>query len=246
MRVPAVLASLVALAAVACSDAAAVCGDGGCAIDSRFDGPPDAPPDPTQCSPWFIGDPGQPIEVAPLAGLGPDPGGTELVEGADVLMMVPPQGGIILLVGVRARNVSGCASQVTAALREPGTGRVVGLESRPASLYARADGWAAPTDPLFASMPNLAVCPNLTSDRDLYDLPWQLELTIEDGARRAMVTRTIVPRCPGATPFADCTCLCDADYVAGTCPGVPRDGGEPGRTGPVDAGPDDGVRRAPN
>jgi hypothetical protein len=99
-------------------------------------------------------------------------------------------------------------------------------------------------------MPNLAVCPNLTSDRDLYDVPWQLELTIEDGSRRATVTRTIVPRCPGATPFADCACLCDADYVPGMCPGAPRDGGESGRTGPVDAGVEVGLevaaRRAPN
>ncbi|MBK9033578.1 MAG: hypothetical protein IPL61_20330 [Myxococcales bacterium] len=220
------LVRLAAQAALAALTAMAACGGGG-------DGPLDGGgrdrddgdgPDPFMCDP-VIGDRTAPIELAPISAAGPD--GTVLTDGAVVRMIAPPQGGIILLVGVRAKNVDGCAVQLTAALRDPGTNQVVGLESRPAQLRVGVDGWGVPVEAHFFSMANLAVCPAAAATRDLFDQPWLLELSVDDDGRQAMTSVTIVPSCEGVDPAWDCPCQCAADYQPGTCAALP-DGGDGG------------------
>lgn len=210
---------LLVVALVACSERATVCGDR-CAIDAAVDAPidgePDAGPESTQCSPWVIGDASLPIELEPVRVGGS--GLMAVLDDDDVMMSVPPQGGIIVLAGVRAKNVDGCAAQVTGSVRDLDTGRVIGLDDRPGSLYDSVDGWATPTSPAFASLPNIAVCPNASAGRDVFDARWRLEFTVTDGARTATVARAVVLRCPPPSLFGDCRCLCAADYQPGTCP----------------------------
>ena len=156
----------------------AACGQAGtdAVVDARRDGPVDADDgdggdggDPFACVP-AIGD----LQAAPelIAIRSGDPDGVELTDGAVVPMMAPPQGGIILLVGVRAKNVDGCALQLTAALRDPGTNQVIAIESRPAQLRLGGGGWGVPVESQFFSMANLAVCPAAAATRDVFDQPW--------------------------------------------------------------------------
>lgn len=213
------LAALAALAALGCGGASDGPGDGGGRDRDDGDGP-----DPFACAPR-IGDLTAPIELVPISAAGPD--GTVLTDGAVVPMIAPPQGGIILLVGVRARNVNGCAVQLTAALRDPGTNQVVGLESRPAQLRVGVDGWGVPVEAHFFSMANLAVCPAAGATRDVVDQPWRLELSVDDDGRQATTAVTIVPSCAGVDPAWDCPCQCAADYQPGMCAALP-DGGDAG------------------
>ena len=169
-----------------------------------------------------IGDLAAPPELIAIRSGSPD--GVALTDGAVVPMMAPPQGGIILLVGVRARNVDGCALQLTAALRDPGTNQVIALETRPAQLRIGGDGWGVPVEVQFVSMANLAVCPAAAATRDVFDQPWRLELTIDDRGRQATTAVTITPSCADVSPMWDCPCQCAADYQPGAC-NVPPGGG---------------------
>lgn len=216
-------ASLCSLVLLACGQAAT---DG--PTDARRDAPVDADDgdggdggDPFACVP-VIGD----LQAAPaiVAIRSGDPDGVPLTDGAVVPMMAPPQGGIILLVGVRAKNVDGCALQLTAALRDPGTNQVIAIESRPAQLRLGSGGWGVPVESQFFSMANLAVCPAAAATRDVFDQPWRLELTIDDRGRAATTAVTIVPSCAGVDPIWDCPCQCAADYQPGVCTNPPGGG----------------------
>ena len=181
-------------------------------------------PAPVSCP---IGDRSQPIELVPVAWAGTLDPPVDLADGAVVPLRRPLQGGKVIFVGVRARNVDGCAARLTGALRDAQNGEVVALEARPTRLVARADGWGVPEEPFLASLANVAACPNADADRDLDGNPWRLELRLdEDGGRSATVTVTIVPRCLQLDEQDECACECDSDFViGGACPVDPVDAG---------------------
>ncbi|KAB2887118.1 MAG: hypothetical protein F9K40_21895, partial [Kofleriaceae bacterium] len=92
---------------------------------------------PTTCP---IGDRARPLEI--VAVHWPAGGAVEdLVDGGAVELVRPIQGGKVVYVGVRARNVDGCNVQLTAALRDPATQQVIALEQRPVRLVDGGDGW---------------------------------------------------------------------------------------------------------
>lgn len=188
--------------------------------DGVTPGPIDAAADgdelPPACTP-VIGDLGQPMEVVPVRA-----GGEQAIDiepGASVPLMAPPQGGIVLLAGGRARNLDGCAAQVTASLRDPGTGMVIGLESRPSQLVASADGWGRPSGALFFALANVAVCPSAAATRDVFGNPWELEIRIDDGVRQGEARLSVVPSCDDAIQPDFCRCVCSTTYMPGDCPG---------------------------
>lgn len=187
------------------------------------DGPCPPPPPPIQC-PQVSGDVGQALEVVPVRIVA---GGVTPIADADVLELTRPlQGGQVIYTGVRARNVDGCQVQLTGALRDPDSGRVVALEQRPTYLAVEGDGWAGPVVPLTQTLANVAACPSAAATRDLDGNPWTLELRLDaaDG-RSATVTRTVWLRCDGFDPLG-CACECDSDYVlGGACPVDPVDAG---------------------
>lgn len=203
-------AILCALALLGCK--AGDAGDDDVPIDAFDDGQVDVY-EPPPCSP-VIGDLSQPIEVVPLTVVRHTNQEAELHDGDDLPLIPPFQGGFILLLGGKVRNLDGCNAQVTASLRDPTSGQVVGLEQRPSALLIGDDGWGHPWGTLEYTLANVAVCPNFASTRDVQDQPWQVEVRYEtpDG-RSATVTRAVTPRCePGDV---DCVCMCDADFTGG-------------------------------
>ena len=103
-------------------------------------GPADAPLDaPPACGTGFIGDPSKPGELE-IHALTADAKDVPLNDKGDLSILFPPQGGRVVFVGARARNIDSCAVQLTGSLRDP-TSKQVMLDSRTVNLTPGADGW---------------------------------------------------------------------------------------------------------
>lgn len=145
--------------------------------------------------------------------------------GAVVPLISAPQGGHILLIGVRVHGVAAtadCSMQVSAALRDTCNNRVIGLEQRPVNLRDDGTGWAAPVDPDgLSNYANVAVCPTVSAAHDLHDATFQVEVKLLDqhGGVLAEKTEPVTPVCqPG-----DTYCLCDCDLDQDAACGVAVD-----------------------
>jgi hypothetical protein len=177
---------------------------------------------PTSCP---IGDRTLPIEF--VAVYFPSDGAVgDIVDGGDVPLRRPIQGGKVMYVGVRAKNVDGCNVQLTAALRDPVSQQVIALEQRPVRLVDSGDGWGRPESE-YDHLANLPACPSAAATHDVDDSSWLLELRLDEtGGRTATTTITVVPRCDGPGEMEECACECDSDYVIGSpCPVDPVDAG---------------------
>lgn len=121
----------------------------------------------------------------------------DVSDGASVPLIAAPQGGHIMLVGARIRTATACQLTANAALRDPATQRVIGLEERPLLLEMRDDGWAVPRQGLDA-LPNVAVCPSAASTTAVYNHIYKLELTLSSNGTPVVTTSAMVtPSCNG-------------------------------------------------
>jgi hypothetical protein len=173
--------------------------------------------DPADC---FVGDPDLEPEVQ-LIYRTVEGAYAPLEEMGQVPMILPPQGGKVFLVGVRARNLDICGVQLVAGFRDHCSGRIVGSERRPVFLVKDAEGWAVPRQPHeLSDYSNVPACPSFGTDRDVDGEPYELELQLTDGRQRSVIlTRDVVPVCGEAQHAAQCECECDADYILGQgCP----------------------------
>ena len=173
-------------------------------------------PPPSSC---FVGDQAATPLLAPVrqsAGGGLAP----VADGDALSLVVPPQGGEVLLVGVRALNIDGCPLTLSASL-VLSTGAVAAFERRPVNLRPAADGWLQPANPSgLADFANLPACPIAGLHQSIDGAPAQLVLDAEDQAgRQAHAVVTVVPTCDVAGSAGTCRCLCAAGYVLGApCP----------------------------
>jgi hypothetical protein len=185
-----------------------------------------------------------------------DGGIVPIAEGGEVPLILPPQGGKVILVGVRAKNVDLCALSITAAVHDEctavdgGFGRIVGREGRPLHLEAADDGWAYPIAPdTLTNWANVPMCPNTAFPRDMDGEPYLLRIRIVDGSvtprRTALAEAHITPVCAEPRNLAECQCQCDKDYVLGQQCGDDADGGR-GDDGDVDDPPPGTCPRPPD
>jgi hypothetical protein len=191
-------------------------------------GPRDAGTDvPAVCPAGFLGDPELPPEIE-LRALRADGSDVPLADGDELAVLFPPQGGRVAFVGVRARNVDGCAIQVLGALRDPST-KQLRLDGRTVNLQREPDGWGTTGRGTTANIEdateigdysNIPLCPNQWADRDVFDQEFELEVVVTDRRKKtAMKKIHVIPRCaePGEKE-SSCRCLCRKGYVLGeTC-----------------------------
>ena len=191
--------------------------------------------DVSECA---FGDPDAPLELA-IVYRTLDGESVDVVDGAAVPLIQPPQGGKVLMVGARVRNVDACMVQLTASLRDECTGRIVALEQRPVILADRGDGWGEPADAVrLDDFANVPACPSAAAERDIEGEPYLVKVRVEDGAgRSAEAELTVVPECAEAANEQQCKCECDGAYVLGQACEPEVDGGPPPGTCPADAGP---------
>lgn len=198
--------ALVLLAALpACSPAGSGAGDGG-------------PSEP--CPVGFLGDeagaPDFDMQV-----LEADETVAPLNSGDSVPMILPPQGGRVIFVGVRATNVDGCGLQLTGALRDLTTNQVR-VDSRTVNLIDTGDGYGVSGTPntaastAIASFSNIPVCPNEWSPTNVYGTVYGVEVTILDRGGRTLTKKIqVTPECGEPQYLAQCLCICKGGYVLG-------------------------------
>lgn len=148
--------------------------------------------------------------AAALISRGADFTMVDLVDGGTLPLVAAPQGGVIALVGARVQAVGMCEVTVNAAVRDPASNRVMGLEERPITIDDRGDGWSIPLQPeALASYANVAVCPSavLPGTVDGAQVHVEVRITGDADATPIELAATLTLACaPGDTL---CTCECD-------------------------------------
>jgi hypothetical protein len=204
-------------------------------------GPAEGEPEP----PCIIGDENGEAELV-LVYRTVDGEVADLVDNGEVPLILPPQGGKVTLIGVRAKNVT-CRLLLNGSVSNSLCGgNIIGLEGRPIDLEVRDDGFGYPAAPdTLDNYVNIALCPNASSTRDSDGQPYALQVRAtevrrlgEDVARTHVMTATITPVCAEPDIFDTCRCTCDADFINGVpedeqCPGINDNDIEPG-TCPVE------------
>ena len=144
-----------------------------------------------------------------------------LNDGDSVPMILPPQGGRVLFVGVRATNVDGCGLQLTGALRDLTTNQVR-VDSRTVNLIDTGDGYGVSGTPntaastAIASFSNIPVCPNEWSPTNIYGTSYGVEVTIQDREGRTLTKKIkVTPECGEPANVEQCLCICKGGYVLG-------------------------------
>jgi hypothetical protein len=170
------------------------------------------------CKLGFLGDPSAQVEMKVVA-RSADGVATEISDGAEVAMILPPQGGRVIFVGAFATNVSACGVELHGDLRDKTTGQVR-VDARTTNLKPHNDGWGGPVDADISTFSNIPLCPNQWASTAVYDNPFDLTVTITDPeGRTATKTIEVVPVCGEPQHEAECLCQCQKDYVLGeACP----------------------------
>jgi hypothetical protein len=142
-----------------------------------------------------------------------------MAEGT-VPLIQPPQGGRVIFVGARARNVDGCPINISSLLRDPCTNRIVGYETRDVLMKPTGDGWIEPEFPdQLANYSNLAACPVGAATRNINGERYVLEVRLTDVAGRTVEQHIpVTPACAQPENRDECVCLCRAKFVLGACP----------------------------
>lgn len=126
----------------------------------------------------------------------------------NVPLVSAPQGGHILLIGARVRaTVKSCSVEVNAALRDPATNRVIGLEQRPMTISSYGGEWAGPPPSIgLSDLANVAVCPSSVATTSIDAHPYQVEVrVVAAGIAIANATATITPTCSDQYCHSDCS-----------------------------------------
>jgi hypothetical protein len=178
----------------------------------------------------FVGDPNLPAEIQPIF-RDVNNEMQPMTAGGSVPLILPPQGGKVMVVGVRARNLDGCPLDISASIRDTCSNAIIALERRPITLNPSGDGWLDPLKPAeLENYSNLPACPRANLERDVHAEPYQLTIRVEDkDGRMAETSIEIVPTCAEPEFMDQCLCECRSDYTLGDeCTGERPDAGAGG------------------
>jgi hypothetical protein len=177
------------------------------------------PPEPSEGEgegePCFFGDPAAAPE-GELVWRTLDGRMESFVDGQTLPLILPPQGGKIVLLGARLRNI-GCTLTVTAGAFDDCKGVFLGIDGRPLQLvWNDATGWAEPAFPdTLNNYGNVAMCFNNNSGRDTNDEEYRFDVRIEDvddPSRTLTLSGRATPVCAEDAFADDCDCECDVDF----------------------------------
>jgi hypothetical protein len=154
-----------------------------------------------------------------------------LVDGDDVELRTPPQGGHILTISAKVKNFPGRAAQLRATVRDAKTNVILAEESRTVAMLdvPGEPGFKQPNLSSTSQASQVPVCPDY-GQSDVVDREYALEVqvtTLEVTTPLvAQASRLVVPRCSpeDVVGIATCRCECSANYELGKC-GLLVDGG---------------------
>ena len=172
------------------------------------------------CQLEYVGDKDAPIELEVMT-LDPDYVAQPFASGGDASILFPPQGGRVIFVGVRAKNLDPCAVRLAGALRDPATMQVR-IDTRTVNLDPTEDGWGTSDAGDISTFSNIPVCPNNWASTDVFDQTFTLVLSVRDrNGKEAKTELDLVPRCDevstvdGQNLQKECLCICKQGYVTG-------------------------------
>lgn len=141
-------------------------------------------------------------------------------DGTEILMEPPPQGGFVMYIGARARNVDACGIELTGTLRDPDTLALLGRDGRNTDFVKTPDGWAQSDARDNSNEANVNACPAVVG-KDRPGGEFLMEMTVIDREKRtATVSHRVKLACdPALDPAyaAECACECLAGYTPGKC-----------------------------
>ena len=143
-------------------------------------------------------------------------------DGDSVPMILPPQGGRVIFVGVRATNVDGCGLQLTGALRDLAT-QQVRVDSRTVNLIAdgrrlgRERHDRARPSPRPSRTSRTSRCAPTSGRRRTSTAPstGSRSPSQDRGGRTLTKKIHVTPECGEPDNLAECLCICKAGYVLG-------------------------------
>lgn len=181
--------------------------------DAGVDG--DAAP---ACKLEYIGDKEADIELEVIT-LDPKYKAQPFVEGGDASILIPPQGGRVIFIGVRAKNLDPCGVLLKGAVRDLSTMQLR-LDTRNVNLDLTDDGWGESDETDISTFSNIPVCSNSWASSDIYDQTFQLIVSVKDkGGKKLEKTFNVVPRCDemiildGIDIHKECLCTCKLGYT---------------------------------
>jgi hypothetical protein len=165
--------------------------------------------------PCFLGDPSAPAQ-GELVWRTPDGRTEALVDGQELPLLLPPQGGKVVLLGARVRNM-GCALTLTAGVFDDCQDSYLAIDGRPLHLdWNPQTGWAEPRAPeTLNNFGNIAMCFNHNSARDTNDEEYRFDVRItdeDDKDRVLALSGRATPVCAQADLALECDCECDVDF----------------------------------
>lgn len=164
-----------------------------------------------------IGDLSQGPEITPIIYY--DNGTVQdVLEGASVPLYEPPQGGRVIFIGVRARNLRACGARIEASIRDEANQKVQ-FDNRNINLVSTEDGWGGSVVGDIATFANIPLCPNNWSTTNIFNNSYLLTVTLTDQEdREVTVTRQVTPVCVSGSKQAACECFCKQGYeLSETC-----------------------------
>jgi hypothetical protein len=167
----------------------------------------------------FIGDPSQPPEAVMLWTDGVSMQLHEVQDGMSLPLEPPPQGGYVLYVGAKVRNMYNCVEE-RGRLRDPSTLIEYGFDARSATLTVQADGYGWPDPAMNSNVSNVNPCPDYKM-QDVQAHNYQMQMVVVDQktGKQVEVDKPVVPTCmqQDSATQADCICTCSANYTLGKC-----------------------------
>jgi hypothetical protein len=139
------------------------------------------------CGDTFVGDPAGLAEVEGTALA--NGRFTAIPDGGLVPTVFGPQGGIMVVANLWARNVDRCGAKVSGALVSPAGDRITAEHT--SNLHEEADGWASIDGTDFSNALQLIACPGVENGQQ-----WTMEVSVKDrSGREAKSTRKVYADC---------------------------------------------------
>lgn len=169
---------------------------------------------PPGCELTYLGDSVAEIEME-LVFSGGDAADHPLTDGAVIDLVLPPQGGRVLFVGVRATNLDPCEAELSGVLRDLDT-QQVRFDTRTVNLTPDGSGWGRSASGDLSSYANIPVCHNTWLEKDAYENDFELEVNLKDReGKTAQVKLMVRPTCSEPAVYDECRCICRGGYVLG-------------------------------
>jgi hypothetical protein len=138
-----------------------------------------------------------------------------------------PQGGHVVLLGAKVKNLTSDTATLKVRFRRPDTGLIVAEEGRTVKMVPVPDepGVMQPDLRSRSQVSNVPLCPSydhIGIVDESFDMEVMVTALYTDPVESGTTTLRVVASCSTPSDEAFCRCECEADYFLGKCTGGPR------------------------